>query len=188
MSLGRWFESVSQDSYCCILTFDPAKHTIPKTAEVTHSDGSNGRKSCRQAWLTIWDKVKSRGTVTDWCPGREWPVNCMTVISARWQSNMPFQRQQKWHIPMASYGGILSERLNYYITRWRRKSVSLRSNELETRCGRENSTQRRGPPVPRLSSPGERERHTAMSGGVWEVNMSRFLFSLQFLLTHKPFK
>ena len=24
---------------CCILTFDPAKHAIPKTAEVTHSDG-----------------------------------------------------------------------------------------------------------------------------------------------------
>ena len=24
---------------CCILTFDPAKHTIPKTVEMTHSDG-----------------------------------------------------------------------------------------------------------------------------------------------------
>ena len=49
----------------CILTFDPAKHAIPKTAEVTHSDGSYGKKSRRRAWLTIWDKVKSHGTVID---------------------------------------------------------------------------------------------------------------------------
>ena len=27
----------------------------------------------------------------------------MTVISARWQSHMTFQRWQKWHIPMDSY-------------------------------------------------------------------------------------
>ena len=45
----------------------------------------------RRAWLTIWGKVKSRGTVIDWCTGRELLVNCMTVISAWWQSNMPFQ-------------------------------------------------------------------------------------------------
>ena len=107
--------------YCCILTSDPAKHAIPKTAEVAHSDDSYGKKSRRRASLTIWDKVKSRGTVTDWCTWREWPVNCMTVISARWQSNMPFQGQRKWHIPTASYGEILSGRLNYYITRWRQE-------------------------------------------------------------------
>ena len=69
--------------------------------------------------LTIWDKLKSPGTVIDWCTGREWPVNYTTVISARWQSNMPFQGQQKWHVPMTSYGEILSGRLNYYITQWR---------------------------------------------------------------------
>ena len=39
--------------------------------------------------------LKSHGTVTNWCTGREWPVNCMTVISARWRSNMPFQRRRK---------------------------------------------------------------------------------------------
>ena len=77
---------------CCILTFDPAKQAIPKTVEVTHSDGSYGKKSRRRAWLTIWDKVKSHSTVINWCTGREWPVNCMTVISAWWRSNMPFQR------------------------------------------------------------------------------------------------
>ena len=65
------------------------------------------KKSRRRAWLTKWDKVKSRNTVIDWCTGREWPVNCMTVISAWWRSNMPFKR--------------LSGRLNYYIPRWRQE-------------------------------------------------------------------
>ena len=36
--------------------------------------------------------LKSHGTLIDWCTGREWPVNCMTVISAWWRKNMPFQR------------------------------------------------------------------------------------------------
>ena len=92
--------------------------------ELTHSDGSYEKKSRRRTWLTIWDKVKSHGTGTDWCTGREWPVNCMTVISAWWRSNMPFQR--------------LSGRLNYYITRWDRKKVSWRSEKLVTRCSRES--------------------------------------------------
>ena len=93
--------------------------------------------------LTIWDKVKYRGTVIDWCTGREWPVNCMTVISARWQSNLPFQGQRKWHIPMTSYEEILSERLNYYIIRWRQEVSEFwrpvwRPDPLVTRCGRES--------------------------------------------------
>ena len=41
-----------------------------------------------------------------------------------------------------------------------------------------------GPPGPQLSSPGERERHTAMPGGAGEVNMLQSLFSLQLPLTH----
>ena len=28
--------------------------------------------------------LKSHGTATNWCTGREWPVNCMTVISTQW--------------------------------------------------------------------------------------------------------
>ena len=50
--------------------------------------------------------LKSHSTVTNWCTGREWPVNCMTVISARWQSNMLFQRQRKcifWRPVMGRY-------------------------------------------------------------------------------------
>ena len=65
--------------------------------------------------------LKSCGPATNWCTRREWPVSCMTVISARWQSNMPFQGQRKWHILMASYGEILSEWMNYFITRWRQE-------------------------------------------------------------------
>ena len=60
--------------------------------------------------------LKSHGTLTDWCTGKEWHVYCMTVISTWWRSNMPFKRRRKWHIPMASYGEILSGRLNYYKT------------------------------------------------------------------------
>ena len=116
------------DSYFRLMTI---KHAIPKTAEVTHSDG--------QSWGDI-----------------EWL-------------------------------------LNYYITRWRLEvsefgdQTSWRSDELETRCGRENSTQRRGSLGLQLSRPGERERHTAMSGRAGEVNMLQYLFSLQLPVTHNPF-
>ena len=33
--------------------------------EVTHSDGSYEKKLRRLAWLRIWDKVKSHGTLID---------------------------------------------------------------------------------------------------------------------------
>ena len=44
-------------------------------------------------WLMKRDEVKSaHGTLIDWRTGREWPLNCMTVISAWWRLNMRFQR------------------------------------------------------------------------------------------------
>ena len=91
-----------------------------------------------RAWLTNLDKVKSRGTVIDWCTGREWHVNCMTVISAWWRSNMTFQRLSGWW--------------NYYITRWRQEvSYFWRPDPLVTRCGRERQHSAEswapGPPV-----------------------------------------
>ena len=101
---------------------------IPQISKVGAllSDGLN-LGHCLGWWgliLTLWRDVvgvgelgwqygtalKSNGTVTNWCTGREWPVNCMTVISAQWWSNMPFQKQRKFHILMASYGEILSGR------------------------------------------------------------------------------
>ena len=60
--------------------------------------------------------LKSYGRVTDWCTGREWPVNCMTVISTWWRSNLPFQR--------------LSGRLNYYRTECTGNSISLEIGEF----------------------------------------------------------
>ena len=59
---------------------------------------------------------KSHRAVTKWCTGREWPVNCMTVISARWRSHMPFQRRRKWHIPIARYRKKLWGRV--HISTW----------------------------------------------------------------------
>ena len=92
---------------CCILTFDLAKHAIPKwcTGRKWRIPMASNRKKLRRwIWLAKWDKVKAHDTLIDWCTGRVWPLNCMTVISAWWRSNMPFQR--------------LSGQLNYSITRW----------------------------------------------------------------------
>ena len=132
---------ISDAINCCTLTFDPAKHAIPKwcTGRKWHIPmASNRKKSRRWIWLTKWDKVKAHDTLIDWCTGREWPLNCMTVISAWWRSNMPFQR----------LSGRLSGRLNYYITRWDRKSVSWRSDELEWDVAREIHIRPKGPSGP----------------------------------------
>ena len=111
----------------------------------------------------------------------------MTVIYTRWQSNMPFQGQQKWHIPIASHGEILSGRLNSYITRWRQEvSLVWRSRWWQDAVEKAR-TQQSGPLGLQLSSPGEQERHNAdghKSGGQYVA----VLFGLQLLLTHKPFK
>ena len=136
-----------------------------------------------------WTGLKSHGTVTDWCTGREWPVNCMTVISAWWRSNMPFQR--------------LSGRLNYYISRWRQEVSQFGDRRVWREDAVEKNSIRRkgpwGPPIDfgdrrvwrqdviekasnqqkggplsfRWSSSGERERN---SDGQWsgEVNMLQF--------------
>ena len=74
------------DSYFNSMTI---KHAIPKTVEVAYSIGVG-----ELGWQ-YGTGLKSHGTVTNRCTGREWPVNCMTVISTRWRSNMPFQRRRK---------------------------------------------------------------------------------------------
>ena len=68
---------------------------------------------------------------------------------------------------------ILSGRLNYYITRWRQEVSSLENSWWED-VGMRTCPREAGPPRPQLSNPGERERHTAMSGGAGEVNMLLF--------------
>ena len=121
-SMNHCFKNVELMLYIDLRPGQTCHSKVMHQKEVTHSDGSYEKKWRRRAWLTIWDMVKSHGTLIDWCTGRELPVNCMTVISAWWRSNMPFQRY--W--------------LNYYITLWDRKSVSWSKDELETRCGRES--------------------------------------------------
>ena len=103
---------------------------------------------------------KSHGTLIDWRTGREWPVNCMTVISAWWRSNMPFQR--------------LSGRLTYNITRWR---------QLERRCWNENMSQRGWAPGRAVQEDENDTRRCpdGLAGG--EVNVLQSLFSLQLPLT-----
>ena len=166
--------------------------------EVTHPMASNRKKSRSRIWLTKWDKVKAHDTLIDWCTGREWPLKYMTVISAWWRSNMPFQRLSGW----------LSGRLNYYITRWDElESDELEISRVETRCGREShhpaegalgtpdgvwgpdqlvircsrESQQSGSPGLRLSSHGDMSREAG------EVNMLQSLFGLQLLLTRKPY-
>ena len=99
--LVTWTKFLEPSNYCtginctcCILTFDPAKNAI-------QSDAPEGSDTFQ--WQ-LWEEIalaclademgqgKSHDTLIDWHTGREWPLNCMTVISAWWRSNMPFQR------------------------------------------------------------------------------------------------
>ena len=92
-------------SSCCILTSDPAKHAIPKTAEVAYSVGVG-----ELDWQ-YGTRLKSHGIVTNWYTGRRWPVKRMTVFFLLDDDqNMSFQRRRKLHIPLAIYGKRLSGR------------------------------------------------------------------------------
>ena len=128
----------------------------------------------RRAWLIIWDKVKSRGTVIDRCTGRKWPVNCMTVISARWQSNMPFQRQQKWHISDGQLRGDIEWAIELLYNLVKRGSQLVwRPDQLVTRCWNENISQRGWAPRP----PGaalENEKNATLMAIRVLVNMLKF--------------
>ena len=138
-----------------------------------------------------WDKVKANDTLIDW---REWPLNCMTVISAWWRSNMPFQR----------LSGRLSGRLNYYITRWRQEVSELEfrrvgesgrreshhpaegalgtpdgvwgPDQLVIRCGRE-SQQKAEPPGLRLSIRRTRTTHGYVRRDWWGQYVAVFVWS-----------
>ena len=90
------YNSNSKDYFsnqCCILTFDPVQNTIQGDAP----EGSDTFQWEEIAWAeTSWwngtSLKNSHGTLIDWCTGREWPLKCMTVISAWWRLNIRFQR------------------------------------------------------------------------------------------------
>ena len=86
-----WECSMYSYYYIClsVLCFDlltrpkmPFKVTHRK--EVTHSNGSYERKSRGRKLAGEMGRgnKKSHYTLIDWRTGREWPLNCMTVISA----------------------------------------------------------------------------------------------------------
>ena len=82
--------------------------------------------------------LKSHGTITNWCTRREWLVNCMTVISARWWSNMRFQRRWKcifrWPIVGGDWVGV---ELLYNSVKTGSQAV-WRPDQLVKRCSRES--------------------------------------------------
>ena len=85
------------NNICCILTFWPGQKCHSKVMhrkEVTHSNGSYERKSRGRKLADEMGRAKknSHGTLIAWCTGREWLLNCMTVISAWWRLNIRFQR------------------------------------------------------------------------------------------------
>ena len=184
--------------------------------EVTHSNGSYERKSRRRELADeMGHGKKSHDTLIDWCTRREWPLNCMTVISAWWWSNMPFQGLSgrlsgRWtEISWSRRQDVVEK------AQWRGPLGALGAPdelELETRCGRESYTRPKGPSGPPvvseirwwqdvvqkastqhkaeplglwLSSPGEQERHNADGHKNGGQNIA-VLFGLQLPLTRKP--
>ena len=151
----------------CVLTFDLAKHAIPKwcTGRKWHIPmASNRKKSRRRIWLTKmhWKRLTSEL--------HDSYFRLMTIKHA-----IP---KTEWAIELL----------------YNRKSACWRSDKLETRCGREShhpaegalgtpdrvwgpdqwvircrrESQQSVPPGLQLSSPGEQERHNAdghKSGG-----------------------
>ena len=129
---------------------------------------------CGRAWLTIWDRVKipryshklmHRKRVT--CELHDSYFHSMTAKHA-------ILKTAGVHIPMASYGEILSGCKLLYNWVHSKFHQFWRPVQLEIRCGRENSPQQRAePPGLWLSSPGKRERNAIMAIRVG-VNMLQF--------------
>ena len=90
-------------------------------------------------------------------------------LEIRWVGDKMWQRK-----PPPGRRGLWDPRLSLETSWW--EDAGMRT------CPREA----RPPALWLSSSPGERERHTAMSGGAGEVNMLQSLFSLQLPLTVKP--
>ena len=88
--------SLGTDAWLCyILTFGPSKmpFKVMHRKEVTHSNGSYERKSRGRKLADEMGRAKKfPWYTTEWCTWREWPPNCMTVISAWWRLNIRFQR------------------------------------------------------------------------------------------------
>ena len=127
----------------------------------------------KRAWLTIWDKVKSHGTVKLMHRKR---VTCELHVSY-------FRSMTIKHV----IPEILSGRLTYHITRWRQEvSLVWRPDPLVTRCGRESQHPAESwAPGPPVEQPQENGKETLMAIRVG-VNMLQFC-SVSNSLSHEPF-
>ena len=104
MPTGLFCCSVSTANSPSALTFwlgQKCHSKVMHRKEVTYYNGSYERKSRGRKLADEMGRAKknSHGTVIDWCTGREWPLNCMTVISVWWRLNIRFQRSSgRWTI------------------------------------------------------------------------------------------
>ena len=115
---------------------------------ILHGVGGRGR-----AWLTILDRVKipryshkvmQRKRVT--CELHDRYFRSMTIKHA-------IPKMAGVHIPMASYGEVLSGRELLYNSVHREFKEFWGSDELELRCGRENQHPERLGPMPPIEQP-----------------------------------
>ena len=107
---------VSVESRCIVVYW-------PSTPKTCHSKDGGSAYSIivNESGWQYRTRLNSHGTLTNWCTGREWPGNCMTVISAWWRSNMPFQRRRKC---------IFNCRGRVWLTIWDRVNVPRYTHRL----------------------------------------------------------
>ena len=86
-----------------------------------------------------------------------------------------------------SWRQVVVEKATTQQTRPSGPPVSLETSWWED-AGMRTCPREAGHPGPRLSSPGERERHTAMSGGAGEVNILQFCSVSNSLSRTQPFQ
>ena len=73
--------------------------------------------------------LKSHGIVTNWCTGRGWPVNCMTVISARWWSKHAIPKTAEVAYSVGQLWEEIEWTSNYSVTRCTGSSIRCRIEE-----------------------------------------------------------
>ena len=185
-----------------LLTRPKMPFKVMHRKEVTHSNGSYERKSRGRKLADEMGrgKKKSHDTLIDWRTGREWPLNCMAVISAWWRLNIRFQRSRgrssvRWTIIYLSQDRTQA---SWVAASWRRNVVgkatpgrrglgALMSWGLEKmmiRCRKESHHPAEWPLDLRLSI--KRTRRTQRDGHNSGVKILQFMFGLQFPLTRKP--
>ena len=155
-------------------------------------------------WLMKWDEQKnSHGTLIDWCTGREWPLNCMTVISAWWRLSIRFQRSSgrrqvynsiefdepvELSVELRAVGSWVEDRTEF---QWRRDVVGKATPGrrglgpwwigVQRRCSKESQNPAEWTPGLRLSI--RRTRKTQRDGHKSEVKIFQ-LCSVSSSLSH----